>query len=520
MDTRPSYYDVLGVGRDDDPDTIRRAFKQRVLSKHPDHGGNEDEFRLLQTAYEVLSDWRKRRIYDRYGEDGLDLSNEALFTTAFRGGAFGPDKNRELVDELQTLRKANESLQRQLTVVKPEATSKYASSFESWLRNRSPEDLRVITSETLQHELGVLEGSYQPTSLPPLTSERVELTDIGELPAVARRSRCALPDKLGWNQILVAWLVCPISAVDHHLARWGFLPETDVPAHPFVAGTEGVGLVVAAGPGCDRIKTNDLVVPVRPALGTWQTLGVHQARDMAPFPPLSLEPAQIASFLALCTAYRLLDAYGSIRPGDTIIQSNADSAVGQAVIQLCKVLHLESINLVADQDGFDEVDDALRAQGATHVWKDSGSVASRIKRTRTALPRLGFDNLGGSTLHRIAECLRPGATLVSYGAAQPKIDPFPFVPLMHRDVELRGFWLYRWLGDSWDNFERVVDHLIPLMEEGRLELKLRLVSASEDIQAALESRHATCLTFNTLDRARGLAEELAQAAETSAPPRA
>jgi len=41
------------------------------LKKHPDRGGDPDEFKELQAAYEVLSNEEKRKIYDKYGIDGL-----------------------------------------------------------------------------------------------------------------------------------------------------------------------------------------------------------------------------------------------------------------------------------------------------------------------------------------------------------------------------------------------------------------------------------------------------------------
>jgi len=511
MATSHSYYDVLGVDPTADHETIRRAFKEKVLTAHPDHGGAEDAFRRLQTAYEVLADWRKRRIYDRYGEDGLDLSSEALFTSTFRGGAFGPEDRQQLVDELQTLRASNEALQRQLMIVRPDTTSKYASSFESWLRNRNPEDLRVVTSETLAQELGVVEGSYEPFPLPPLRSERIELGDLGELASVASRRTVSLPSRLGWNEVLVRWLICPVGAIDHHLARWGMLPGEEIPGPPFVGGTDGIGLVVCAGPGAEGARQGDLVVPIRPALGTWQTLGVHHARDLRAVPPVALELSQLANLMTYAAAYRLLEAFGSIRPGDTIVQSASDGPVGQAVIQLCDLLGLTSINLIQDREGFDEVDDMLRALGANHVWRDRGSLIDRIKRTGAAMPRLGFDAVGGSSLHRIADSLRPGGTLVSYGSAQPRVDPFPFVPLLHRGVELRGFWLYGWLKESRDNFERIVDHVLPLMEQGKLSVRQPLHDTGEGLIAALMAPTAA-LELGVLEDAQALLKELAAAA--------
>src|SRR5262245_54396532 len=104
MTDEKSCYDVLGIRRDATADETRQAFRQIVLNKHPDHGGSEQEFVAVQKAYEILSDARRRRIYDFYGARGLEQSAESLLTQEFRGGSFAPDPN-ELEKEVSTLRK-------------------------------------------------------------------------------------------------------------------------------------------------------------------------------------------------------------------------------------------------------------------------------------------------------------------------------------------------------------------------------------------------------------------------------
>lgn len=64
-------YKTLGVEKNATYDEIRKAFRKLALKKHPDRGGNKEEFAEIQNAYEVLQDKEKREIYDKYGEDGL-----------------------------------------------------------------------------------------------------------------------------------------------------------------------------------------------------------------------------------------------------------------------------------------------------------------------------------------------------------------------------------------------------------------------------------------------------------------
>lgn len=66
------YYDLLEVAKDASEDDIKRAFKKAALKHHPDRGGDPAKFQEVQTAYEVLGDPEKRKLYDEGGEDGLE----------------------------------------------------------------------------------------------------------------------------------------------------------------------------------------------------------------------------------------------------------------------------------------------------------------------------------------------------------------------------------------------------------------------------------------------------------------
>ena len=99
------YYDLLGVSRDADADTLKRAYRRLARQYHPDINkdpGAEDRFKEIGRAYEVLSDPQTRARYDQFGEAGLgggggmpdmgDMGGFAdLFETFFSGfgGAAG-----------------------------------------------------------------------------------------------------------------------------------------------------------------------------------------------------------------------------------------------------------------------------------------------------------------------------------------------------------------------------------------------------------------------------------------------
>src|SRR5271170_1136678 len=68
---KQDYYELLGVGRKAAAKDIRTSFRKLARKYHPDLNpgdkSSEEKFKQLQEAYDVLSDTKKRQIYDQYG---------------------------------------------------------------------------------------------------------------------------------------------------------------------------------------------------------------------------------------------------------------------------------------------------------------------------------------------------------------------------------------------------------------------------------------------------------------------
>ena len=69
------YYEILEVGRDSDPEEIKKAYRKLAIQYHPDRNPDnqeaEDKFKELSEAYSILSDQEKRSRYDQFGHAGV-----------------------------------------------------------------------------------------------------------------------------------------------------------------------------------------------------------------------------------------------------------------------------------------------------------------------------------------------------------------------------------------------------------------------------------------------------------------
>lgn len=66
------FYEILEVDKDASQDEIRKKYRKLAAKYHPDKpGGSQELFQSLQHAYDVLSNPDKRKVYDKYGEDGI-----------------------------------------------------------------------------------------------------------------------------------------------------------------------------------------------------------------------------------------------------------------------------------------------------------------------------------------------------------------------------------------------------------------------------------------------------------------
>ncbi len=82
-------YELLQISRDAGEDEVKRAYRRKAREHHPDAGGDEEAFKAVTHAYQVLSDPTKRARYDRFGDDGTPAGRTAGDPFGFGGAGFG-----------------------------------------------------------------------------------------------------------------------------------------------------------------------------------------------------------------------------------------------------------------------------------------------------------------------------------------------------------------------------------------------------------------------------------------------
>jgi len=101
-------YKILGVSKSATVKEIKTAFRKAALKHHPDRGGDAEKFKEVEKAKEILLDPKKRNLYDKYGEKGVERGGTAgggdLFDLFTGGGGrrqrSGPPKPKTITQTI------------------------------------------------------------------------------------------------------------------------------------------------------------------------------------------------------------------------------------------------------------------------------------------------------------------------------------------------------------------------------------------------------------------------------------
>ncbi|KAI8975074.1 hypothetical protein BDF20DRAFT_876804 [Mycotypha africana] len=259
-----------------------------------------------------------------------------------------------------------------------------------------------------------------------------------------------------------------------------------------VGGNEGLAEVIAVGENVKTLKKGDQVVMASTGYGTWRTHAAGSPNDFQLLPKVNddnkislIQKATIT--VNPCTAYRMLKDFVDLKPGDYVIQNAANSAVGQAVIQIAKAWNLRTINVVRNRLNIDELRQSLTDLGATHVVTDEELGKAESKKQIKSWfaeksPLLGLNCVGGKAATEMARYLGNHGHYVTYGAMSRQPLSLPASLLIFKDVHFHGFWVSKW-AEKHTPEERyaMFEDILELMSQGKLqEPKWRKVNWEEE----------------------------------------
>lgn len=258
---------------------------------------------------------------------------------------------------------------------------------------------------------------------------------------------------------------------------------------PFIPGNEGVGEVLECGKNVQNIQVGDRVIPIGGLVGTWRTHAIFPNNDLLKVPS-AVDNINAATLIVNpATALRMLRDFVEMKAGDTVIQNGANSAVGQAVIQLCKIWNLRSVNVVRNRPNIAELKAKLKSLGATEVLTEEEiRTTALFKSGSLPSPKLGINCVGGKSATNILRYLTEKGVLVTYGAMSREPLTLPNAALIFKDITFRGYWMSRWYKEhSTEDRQAMYSELFKLMSTGQFEPPAhRLISLDEYKEAMIE----------------------------------
>ena len=281
------------------------------------------------------------------------------------------------------------------------------------------------------------------------------------------------------DEAVVKMSAAPINPADLNQIEGKYPVRPELPATP---GFEGAGTVVEFGANVKGLTRGALVI-LPHNVGTWRDALAVNANDLVVVPE-GVAPVEAAMLkINPLTAWRLLHDYVELQQGDWLIQNAANSAAGRDVIQIAHELGYRTVNVVRRADLIDE----LRAEGGDVVLVDGDNLRDEVKSaTVGASIRLGLNSVGGDSALRLANCLAPGGTLVSFGAMSLQPLKIPTGLLIFKDLRFRGIWINKWY-DNATSSERMeaFQPLFEMARRGLLKTKIEKAYPLGEVKAAV-----------------------------------
>jgi mitochondrial enoyl-[acyl-carrier protein] reductase / trans-2-enoyl-CoA reductase len=310
---------------------------------------------------------------------------------------------------------------------------------------------------------------------------KLQITAIGEPADVLDLVEFQAPAP-GPGQVLVDVQAATINASDFlYISGQYFIS----PQPPSDVGAEGVGRVLAVGPG-----ENDSLVGARVLLlptyrhGTWATHLIAATTDIVVVPN-DIDTLQLAMVgINPMTALLMLRNYGNPwMPDRWIGQTAGNSAVGEYLIKLARRFGWKTMSVVRREAAAEQV----RSWGGDRVVIDDDDLESNLAQSLSGTELdIVVDSVGGRAARQLVHHLRFGGTLVSYAVLSGQTASPGVLDLIGRHVNWTGFWLINWLRRTdTTQVHSAYRDLVELVADGTLSARVDRTMRLEDWKDAV-----------------------------------
>lgn len=251
---------------------------------------------------------------------------------------------------------------------------------------------------------------------------------------------------------------------------------------PFRPGYEGVGTVVAVGPGVEDLRPGSRVLPIGTP-GSWATHKVAEARWCFPVSDdIALEQAA-TMYVNPCTAWLMLHDRAAIRPGLRVIVSAAASEIGVMLVRMLNRAGLAPVVTVRRPDSAARL--AGLAVERVLVGTPADFAPDLADVVRQGGADLVLDAVGGEVGLALSTVVRPGGQFIHYGL----LSGVPLPPETWQrapGIRFEMFWLRNWIHrQPRAEIEALLRRVEALIRSGTVASQIDSVFPLDEIGAAL-----------------------------------
>ena len=283
------------------------------------------------------------------------------------------------------------------------------------------------------------------------------------------------------DEILIDVYAASVSFMDYLLVsgRYQMRPQT-----PFVPGTEGAGVVVAAGGKVTRFRPGDRV-----ACGNWfggfaEQMVAKEWKSARLPPEADFERAATVGHNYGTAHYALVER-ADVQRGETVFVTGAAGGVGLAAIELARHFGLRVIAGV----GSDDKAGIVRRYGASDVVNyRREDLPARIKSlTGGEGVDVCFDNIGGAVFEQMARLMRWGGRLMPIGFTSSQIPSIPMnLPLL-KNYAIVGAFAGAWAEKFPERAARMNDTIMGFLADGEIRPHIDRVLPLHEVRQAMRA---------------------------------